>query len=234
MRDYDCGDVLDDGDNFVVLPETITRAAGNNDIQAVLEWLGPEPDESRLNAKDPKKLYRTLLHEAVFEGHSSLISILLQLGAKVDPLSAHGRTPLMQACDFPRLEKVARLLLEWGAENKGSGYELWDAAKRAGNNKLARLLKSDLGGRRCEVIGMEKRTDLNGKTGVAEKFLPGKDRYKIVMEYTNETFLISARHMKRRDRAQLDSGYYIFFQGIVLERMAGSRSVAPPRSKRKK
>lgn len=75
-------DVLDD----VALPEQLTKAAAANDLRIILEWLGPQPiDQQRLNAKDPQKMYRTLLHEAVFEGRSALISILMQFGANVDP-----------------------------------------------------------------------------------------------------------------------------------------------------
>ena len=205
----DTDQVLEDGDDFVVLPHSLTYAAGANDILTILEWLGG-PIPARLNAKDPEKMHRTLLHEAVFEGHSSLISILLQFGADVDPRSAHGRTPFMQACDFPRLESVARLLLEWGANKAES---LSDEAKSRQTKKIARLLESDLGGRRCEIFGLEARKDLNGKTAVAEKYIPGKDRYKMVMEETEEMFLLSAKHLKRRDRTPSDCGYYLQFEG---------------------
>lgn len=84
----------------------------------------------------------------------------------------------MQACDYPRLDSVARLLLEWGAEIKGAGFTLSDAAMRGGSKKISRLLRSDLGGRRCEVVGMERRTDLNGMTGVADKIQNCNGKYR--------------------------------------------------------
>jgi len=61
---------------------------------------------------------------------------------------------------------------------------------------------------------MKTREDLNGKTGVAEKYFPDKDKYKIVMEGTKEKFLLSANHLKRRDRTPRDCGYFLIFNGV--------------------
>ena len=232
MGDVNLEEVLDDGDDFVLLPESLTSAAQSNNIAVILDWLGPHPNNPpigphpdsnrRLNAKDPMKLQRTLLHEAVFEGHLSLISILLQFGADVDPLSASGMTPLMQACCYPNLEAAARLLLEWGAKKDnetgtnslGTNYDLATKAKESGSKKLARLLESDFGGRRCEIVGMETRTDLNGMAAVAEKYISSKDRYIMVTEHTEERFLVSANHLKRRDRTPNDCGWHLSLNRI--------------------
>ena len=227
MGDLNVEDVLDDGEDYVLLPESMVSAAQSNNIAVILDWLGPHPNNPpigphpdsnrRLNAKNPEKLQRTLLHEAVFEGHLALISILLQFGADVDPLSASGMTPLTQACCYPRLDAAARLLLEWGAkkENKeGTNSDLATTAKRSGSKKLARLLESDLGGRRCEIVGMETRTDLNGMAALAKKYIPSKDRYVMMVEHTDEEFLLSAKHLKRRDRTPMDCGWHLSLDRI--------------------
>lgn len=204
-----------------VLPMKICFAAGKNDVPKVLEWLyGPSvsPDPfsgatkvppERLNAKNPDKMERTLLHEAEFEGHTGLMSILLQHGAKVDPKSCFGMTPLHQACCYKSLDHAARLLLEWGADI--SNPELVKQAESSGNAKLARLLETPLGGRRCQISGLEKRTDLNGLTGIAEKYFPKSDRYAVVVEQTEESFQIRTSNLKRRDRTPDDVGQMIVF-----------------------
>ena len=56
-----------------------------------------------------------------------------------------------------------------------------DFALEKGNVKMANLLESEFGGRRCELVNFSTRPDLNGKTCVVEKYLPDRDRYKIVL-----------------------------------------------------
>lgn len=87
-------------------------------------------------------------------------------------------------------------------------------AKESGSKKLARLLESDFGGRRCEIVGMETRTDLNGMAAVAEKYISSKDRYIMVTEHTEERFLVSANHLKRRDRTPNDCGWHLSLNRI--------------------
>ncbi len=77
----------------------------DNEISKVMAWLRAPPfAPERINAKNPSMYHRILLHEAEFGCNLSLISILLQYGAEVDPLSASGMTPLGQACTRVRLE----------------------------------------------------------------------------------------------------------------------------------
>ena len=88
----------------------------NNDIQKVVDWLGPHPiDRRRLNAKGPLMMDTMVYRAAVMGENSDLLSILLRLGADVDPVDAHGLTPLSM-CYKPDKIAQARLLLEWGAE----------------------------------------------------------------------------------------------------------------------
>ena len=183
-----------DGNNCVVLPGYISLAASQNDIQKVLDWLGPLPvDKQRVNARCPEVMESTLMFPAAANKNSNLLSILLQLGADVDPVDASGKTPL-EMCYKPEYYALARVLLEWGAEisncPKTSVDVFIQAALEFGNSKLANLLKSEFGGRRCEIINLPKHPDLIGKNCVVEKYLPDKARYKVTFEASKEVGLV--------------------------------------------
>lgn len=187
---------------YCALPPDICQAAGNNDIQKVLDWLGPLPVESEV-------------HSAVVGKNSDLLSILLQLGADVYPVAANGGTPLAMFGYKPERYAQARLLLEWGAEifafAAHSKDEFNKVLLKEGNSKLANLLKSEFGGRRCEIINLPKHPDLIGKICVVEKYLPNKGRYKVVFEASKEVGLVGPENLKRRDRTPDDCGYYITY-----------------------
>ena len=135
--------------------------------------------------KIQKRRDRTLLADAQFKYKLSLMSILLQFGCDVDPISAFGTTPLMQACTRNRLDLDARLLLEWGAgTSKGRG--LIGKAIGCGNIGLSLLLQTELGGRRCDIMGLQNCTDLKGLMGVVEKYVLKAERYVIVLETLDE------------------------------------------------
>jgi hypothetical protein len=204
--------------NRVVLPLDICKAARANDIQKVLNWLGPIPvDKQRINAKDPEGVDFTLVFYAVWNSNNSdLLSILLQLNADVDAVAANGGTPLGMLIAAPECYAQARLLLEWGAEISNdaslSKDQLIKLAFSLGNTKLANLVKSDFGGRRCEIINLTSRPDLIGKTCVVEKYLPNKGRYKVIFEVSREVGLVGPENLKRRDRTPDDCGYYISYK----------------------
>ena len=203
-----------DGD-CVVLPTDICKAASANDIQKILHWLGPLPvDKQRINAKDQDGMDFTLVHFAVMHQNSDLLSILLQLGADVDAVCAVGGTPL-GACYEPECYAQARLLLEWGAEisidARKSKDEFIKLALGSRNSKLANLMESEFGGRRCEVINLPKHPNLIGKTCVVEKYLASKGRYKVVFAASGEVGLVGPENLKRRDRTPNDCGYYISY-----------------------
>ena len=194
----------------------ICKAASANDIQKVLNWLGPLPvDKQRINAKDQDGMDFTLVFPAVIGRNSDLLSILLQLGADVDPVDAHGTTPLGM-CFKPEFYAQARLLLEWGAEISNDATISKDkfivCATSCGNSKLANLLKSEFGGRRCEIINLPKHPDLIGMTCVVEKYLPDKGRYKVIFETSKEVGLVGPENLVRRDRTPNDCGYYISYK----------------------
>ena len=142
-----------------------------------------------------------------------LLSILLQLGADVDPLAADGGTPLSTFGLDTEAYAQARLLLEWGAElSKNMAFPKENLLNRCGKSKLANLLNSEFGGRRCEVINLPNRPDLFGKTCVVEKHLPNKGRYKVIFETSKEAALLGPHNLKRRDRTPDDCGYYISYK----------------------
>ena len=203
-------------DKCLALPIDICTAARDNYVQNVLDWLGPHPvDKQKLNARIPEMIERTLVHCAVMSKNSALLSILLQLGADVDPADAFGRTPLSM-CYKHEYFTQARLLLEWGAEISKcttlTKDEFIKSLVKDGNSKIANLLKSEFGGRRCEIINMPNQPDLIGKTCVVEKYLPDKGRYKVIFETTKEAGLVGPHNLKRRDRTPNDCGYYISFE----------------------
>ena len=59
---------------------------------------------------------------------------------------------------------------------------------------------------------MPNYPDLIGKTCVVEKYIPEKDRYKVIfVESTKEVGLVGPQNLKRRDRTPNDCGYYISY-----------------------
>ena len=207
----------DDDKKHLVLPYEICKAASANDIQKVLDWLGSHAfDEQRLNARYPDCMDFTMVYCAVLYKRSDLISILLQLGADMDPVTSDGVTPLFRVASDPDYYEQVRLLLEWGAEISAcathSKDEFIDQVLANGNTKLANILESEFGGRRCEIINLSKHPDLIGKTCVVEKYLPNKGRYKVIFEVSKAVGLVGPENLKRRDRIPDDCGYYISYE----------------------
>jgi hypothetical protein len=222
------------------LPVEICYAAASNNIEEVLNWLGDPPiPYKRINAQNINKMQRTLLHEAEYECRLDLMRLLLQNNANVDPFSSTPQTPLFQACHFKRLHPAALLLFEWGAAKEfdkfsnGNHHKALNIALESRNKSLVNLLKSPLGDRRCEIFGLESRSDLNGRTCVAVRYFKDDDRYAVrIGEYppeddNNEVYVnkddkdsfkfefvkVKYSNLKRRDRTHIDPGYVVKFLG---------------------
>ena len=129
---------------------------------------------------------------------------------------------------------LAKILLEWGAEiilpldivhaaqeeyGQSNDWELFiGVAMKSGNTKLANLISSEFGGRRCEVINLPNHPQLNGKACVVEKYITKKDKYKIIFEGSGDAALVGPNNLKRRDRTPLDCGYFITFKNGRMSR----------------
>ena len=224
------GDYDGEGINYdacIELPKYIFDAVRNNDLESIIDWLGSPVDQQRLSAKYLDHLNATLVHLAVCTANSVLLLILLQYGADVNAFDAKGFASLFLAITQDGFE-LAKILLEWGAEltlpRSASEYGLDDreafihVTKQQGNNKLANLVSSEFGGRRCEVINLPNHPQLNGKACVVEKYITKKEKYKIIFEGSGNAALVGPNNLKRRDRTPLDCGYYISFKNGRISR----------------
>lgn len=229
IGDWDYDDALDydHDEDCVDLPSKLFEdLAENSDMQPVLDWLGPPPiDPKRLNAKCPSLINLTLMHIAVISRNNNLISILLQYGADVNTLNAMGQSLLNNPS--PDYHPQNRLLLEWGAEypaHKGGRKALSQLSYIRGDIQLSKLLLHEFGGRRCEIINLEKNPKFNGRVCVVEKWLPQKLKYKIIFEGTGDAALVGPDNLKRRDRSPTDCGYYITYEdGCIIRRDFASK-----------
>ena len=216
------GEFEDDDENTaaatMVLPDNVGVAAMRDDVDAVIEYLGPERTvaPARINAPWPEKFGRTLLHEASYAEHHDLLELLLQRGADPDAQSSSGMTALYQATYYKNLDLSARILLRWGARKDLSGEGNCSASVNAEmqseNFALSELLRTELGGRSVRIVGLKGRQDLNGCIGEAGCLHRG--RYEVAVGRTGERVRVkpanlqqcvcSLQHgVKLRDRAAL-------------------------------
>ena len=149
------------------------------------------------------------------------MSLLLQLGANVDGRASFGGTVIGLALDSELAREdvndSVRLLLSWGAsffsDTDGTREYCASKARQYGKPELAKLLESELGGRRCEITNLTSRPELNGKTCVADEYLPDTNQYEVTLENkTKEVLILDPENLKRRDRTPQDCGYYVEFK----------------------
>ena len=224
--DWDGVTVLQDNNDrqAVVMPEYVFTAISGGEIKPVLRWIYANQTEDRVNAiTSVERMCMPALAIACMGDHLELMVLLLQLGAYVDTRVNNGGTAM--SIMFSALgrrgmdvnERV-RLLLSWGASffpdsRARSRDDCISIARRGGKPELANLLESELGGRRCEIVDLSSRSDINGTTCVADEYLPDGNRYKVTLETkSKEVMVLSPDNLKRRDRTQQDCGYYIEFK----------------------
>jgi hypothetical protein len=125
-------------------------------------------------------------------------------------------TPLDMACTHrsPGAYEVAKVFLQWGARTYHGHLRM---AKENKYKKLARLLITPLGGRRCELLGLKSRSDLNGLTCIVGRYFGQSDRYEVTMEATKVGMSIQSSNLKRRDRTWSDPGVLITYVGFDSE-----------------
>ena len=218
-EDWD-GTMVEYDNDFVRLPMYVFRAAGEGNFRTVLQWLGKGNIKERVNAKLEDAGNVCLLVTAAVNQEYNLMSYLLLNGAGVNIIEAHGKSVLSLVCgDEVDNSEAMRLLLGWGAELFLDGKHVTSQEKKLrlcgsfakqGNFAIAKLIISDLGGRRCEIISVPNtRSDLVGKTCVVEEYITKSNQYKVKMEFTNEVMLLGVNELKRRDRTPQDPGYYV-------------------------
>ena len=202
----------------VSLPKYVALSTGEN-FRTALQWLSKGNIRDKVNAKCEDGGNMGLLYlAAVYQCHD-LMRYLLLNGADVNILESFGATALYMVCfSEDDHSQTARLLLCWGAEffqegkqiTKEEKLELCGTLAKRGNFAIAKLMSSDLGGRRREIVSVPNtRSDLVGKTCVVEEYITKSNQYKVKMEFTNEVMLLGVNELKRRDRTPQDPGYYV-------------------------
>ena len=217
--DWDGVTVLEDNRKpAVVMPDYIFKAIQRDDIKSVLKWTNANWREDRVNAISSTEMMSTdALSIASMNDHLTLMTLLLQLGANVDFRGSSGSAAIHFVFNDAAMAESVRLLLSWGSSffpMKGcSREECICIARRKGQHELANLLKSELGGRRCEIVNLTSRPELNGKTCIADEYMPDGNQYKVTLEMkSKEVVVLGPDNLKRRDRTPQDCGYYIDFK----------------------
>ncbi|EJK53082.1 hypothetical protein THAOC_27545 [Thalassiosira oceanica] len=227
-EDWD-GTMIEYDTEFVGLPEYVAAAFVKGNFRTVLQWLSKGNLKERANAKCKDGGNISLLLLAAMNQHHDLMSYLLLNGADVNILHFGGDSVLTSSCINEDNTEAVRLLLSWGAEHIESGKQMIKERKLAfcqgilarGNVETANLISSELGGRRCVIVGAPStRDDLVGKTCVVEEYIEISDHYKVRMEFTNEVLLLDANRLKRHDRTPQDPGYYVECKNNRLTRRA--------------
>ncbi|EJK74614.1 hypothetical protein THAOC_03698 [Thalassiosira oceanica] len=201
----------------------VTVLEDNNGKQSVLKWINTNRAEDRVNAISRAIwMGAPALAVASIGGCLELMTLLLQLGANINTRDCRGLTAIQGLFSPSELVKQGvsdriRLLLSWGASffpEDGSSREYCIyAARDEGEHELATLLSSELGGRRCEIVNLSSQSELNGKTCVADEYLPDSNQYKVTLETkSKEVLVLSPDNLKRRDRTPQDCGYYIEYK----------------------
>lgn len=133
----------------------------------------------------------------------------------------------MVCCDEINPSNAVKLLMSWGAELFEEGepsikemkLALCETITSNGYVQIAKLMSSELGGRRCEIVcAPNTRGDLVGKTCVVHEYIIESNQYKVTIEFTNEVLLLGSDHLKRRDRTPQDPGYYVESENNGLNR----------------
>jgi ankyrin repeat protein len=198
----------------IVLPSEIFIAAMENDMVQVETYLSVESEndsalfQKRLNAKAPDFTGGSLLLAAAFGGHVQVLQRLLQLGADVDQQDNVGASALFHACmntsTNDNAVTISKILLQWGSHISPNLREF--VSQQNTHDELASLVKTSMGGRRCEIVGLKSRSELNGKMGIVGRYFGKEDRYAIMVDdTTKEQIKVRSVNLFRIDRTPKNS-----------------------------
>ena len=100
-----------------------------------------------------------------------------------------------------------------GGANKNTrvveGNDAIGYARRLSNKKLLNMLENPFGGRRCEIFGLQSRSDLNGRMCFVGKYLNIIGRYIVRIgeeRGNNEYSKVKSSNLKRCDRTTDNPG----------------------------
>ena len=225
--DWDKATVLEDNrEPAVAMPGYINKAVAQGEIKIVLHWINADRTENRANAiSSAGMMGGSCLLIACVCNRLRLMTQLLQLGADVNGRARDGSTAMSMlfrntcnaAFAFGDGGERVRLLLSWGAaffpDNGCSRGDCISRAKQYGKSELSDLLESELGGRRCEIVNLSSRPELNGKTCIANEYLPVSNQYRVTLEKkSKEVLLLDPNNLRRRNRTSMDCGYHVEFK----------------------
>ncbi|EJK52568.1 hypothetical protein THAOC_28139, partial [Thalassiosira oceanica] len=206
------------GDDCVSLPLYVaTASTRDQNFRTALQWLGKGNIKDRVNAKCESYGNAGLLYLAAVAKEYDMVTFLLLNGADVNVIHSDGLSVLTLICNSGDHLTTIRLLLSWGAElffegrraNSQDMKQLCDVILE-GNDTVANLMSSELGGRRCKIVSApDTREDLVGKMCVVGRYFEKSSNYEVTVEFTNESLLLGADSLERCDRTPHDPGYFV-------------------------
>jgi Zinc finger, C3HC4 type (RING finger)/Ankyrin repeat len=211
--DGDPSIILDHTDGTEDIPDEINSAIKNYDVADILAWVDDSPERIN-NARS--EFGSSLLHIAVLSGDEFLVSMLLQRGADVEAKDGLDSTPLFAAVcmsnGYFTTCEVGKVLLQWGARIDQRSVE---SAMGNGYKEFARLMSTPFGGRRCELIGLKNRPDLNGMACTVGRYCGRRtDRYEVTLEAPGGAGMrIKPCNLKLKNRTPSDPGVVITYVG---------------------
>ncbi|ETV98625.1 hypothetical protein H310_08741, partial [Aphanomyces invadans] len=116
----------------------LTDAVSRGDVDTVAMWV----TSGRVDVNVPDRDGDVPLLVAAKKNQCAMVEVLLQYGAWLDAVDAHGWTALMEAALHGH-EDVVRVLLKWGCEKSlrnAEGLHALDIAVQYGHGQIVFLL----------------------------------------------------------------------------------------------
>ena len=196
------------------LPEAVSCAAGEGDVQAVAAWLD---EGGGVDAGCAKRDDVTLLISAAYGGQETVVRMLLQRGASVNLQDSLGCTTALMDAAYNGHTTIVQALLDAKADvslQDNDGSTALVIAEQEQHIVTAALLRQHatpqapgrphdlhpmsgtLSGRRVRITGLKGRPELNGRCGVAAHFDAAKGRYEVTVEGEAEAVLLKPANLQ--------------------------------------